>query len=429
MEFLTIFFIVLSAIFFVLFIYFYIIHKRNLGILNSISHIISDSKDSVPVIKIIDALSEMKENLEARYSEATKSRENMRIILENVNDGIAIVNGEGKIMLSNSSVCRFMGIENCSLENKKIVEVFENYDILNFVDKNLKNFTADSMEFSLIYPQKRYLKCDAIPVMLKENEKALIIVIKDITKERELDNFRREFISNVSHELKTPLTSIHGYAETLMDDDFKDVETAKKFLGIIENESARMSRLINDLLDLQKLEEEKTKFQFEEIDLSKVVEYVSRIVKPMTESLGVELKISCKDHIKIYGDFDRLVQAILNLTDNAIKYTSQKENGIKSVEVICEMIDEQSCQVIVRDTGIGIPSDALSRLFERFYRVDKARSRKVGGTGLGLSIVKMIVEAHKGKIEVSSELGKGSEFKVILPILTEALNNGDSVSS
>ncbi|HEU24555.1 MAG TPA: PAS domain S-box protein, partial [Mesoaciditoga lauensis] len=355
MEVLTIFFGILSVVFFGLFIFFYFIHKRNLRILNSISHIVSNSKDDVPVIRLIDALKEMKEDLELRYSEATKSKENMRIILENVNDGIVIVNGEGKIMLSNSSVCKFMGIENCSLEGKKIVEVFENYDILNFVDKNLKNFTTDSSEFALVYPQKRYLKCDAIPVILKENEKALIIVIKDVTNERELDNFRREFISNVSHELKTPLTSIHGYAETLMDDDFKDVEMVRKFLGIIENESARMSRLINDLLDLQKLEEGKAEFKFEELDLSRVVNYVSRIVKPMTESLNVDLRISCEDHIKVYGDFDRLVQAVLNLTDNAIKYTSQKENGTKLVEVICEKIDDKSCQIRVRDTGIGIP--------------------------------------------------------------------------
>ncbi|PMP71217.1 MAG: PAS domain-containing sensor histidine kinase [Mesoaciditoga sp.] len=426
MEVLTIFFGILSVVFFGLFIFFYFIHKRNLRILNSISHIVSNSKDDVPVIRLIDALKEMKEDLELRYSEATKSKENMRIILENVNDGIVIVNGEGKIMLSNSSVCKFMGIENCSLEGKKIVEVFENYDILNFVDKNLKNFTTDSSEFALVYPQKRYLKCDAIPVILKENEKALIIVIKDVTNERELDNFRREFISNVSHELKTPLTSIHGYAETLMDDDFKDVEMVRKFLGIIENESARMSRLINDLLDLQKLEEGKAEFKFEELDLSRVVNYVSRIVKPMTESLNVDLRISCEDHIKVYGDFDRLVQAVLNLTDNAIKYTSQKENGTKLVEVICEKIDDKSCQIRVRDTGIGIPADALSRLFERFYRVDKARSRKVGGTGLGLSIVKMIVEAHKGKVEVSSEVGKGSEFRIILP-LSENVNDSDSI--
>lgn len=379
---------------------------------------------------MIDVLKEMKVNLETRYSEATRSRENMRIILQNVSDGILIVDGEGKVTINNSAVCRLFDIENCALEGKKLVEVIENYDMLNFIDKNLKEFTTGSAEISLVYPQRRYLKCDAIPVILKEDEHVLIVVIKDITSERELDNFRREFVSNVSHELKTPLTSIHGYAETLLDDDFKDVETVKHFLGIIENESARMSRLINDLLDLQKLEEGKIKFEFQNVDLSKIVDYVSKIVKPMADSVDVELKISCDKEIHVYGDFDRLVQAVLNLTDNAIKYTSQKENGPKLVEVSCEFIDQNECQIKVKDTGIGIPNDALSRLFERFYRVDKARSRKVGGTGLGLSIVKMIVEAHKGKIEVSSELGKGSEFSMILPVLLETLpKNGNSISA
>jgi two-component system phosphate regulon sensor histidine kinase PhoR len=402
-------------------------HRRTNNILKGISHIISDSNEDIPLIKILDVLKEMKANLEVRYSEAIKSRENMGIILQNVNDGILIIDAEGKIMMNNSAASKLLGIDKDSIEGKKLVEVVESYDVLNFVDKNLKNFTGDSTEISILYPQKRYLKCDAVSAILKGNEQVLIVVIKDVTNERELDNFRREFISNVSHELKTPLTSIHGYAETLLDDDFTDIETVKHFLEIIENESARMSRLINDLLDLQKLEEGKVKFEIEEIDLSKVIEYVSRIVKPLTESLKVELRTSCEGEVKIEGDFDRLVQAVLNLTDNAVKYTSQKENGQKIVEVSCSMIDDRECEIKVKDTGIGIPADSLSRLFERFYRVDKARSRKVGGTGLGLSIVKMIVEAHKGRIEISSEVGTGSEFRIVLPVRLTSMENGNSI--
>lgn len=406
-----------------LFVFFYVDHKRNSRILKGIARIISDSEKAIPIIKMIDVLKEMKINLENRYSEATKSRENIKIILQNVSDGILIVDKAGKVTLSNSATCKFLEMEDCVLEGKKIVEVLENYDILTFVDRNLKKFTNDSAEISIVYPQRRYLKCDAIPVVLKEDEQALIVVIKDITSERELDNFRREFVSNVSHELKTPLTSIHGYAETLIDDDLQNVEMVKRFLGIIENESARMSRLINDLLDLQKLEEGKAKFDFQRTDLAKIVDYVSKIVKPMADSLEVDLSVSCGDEIDVYGDFDRLVQAVLNLTDNAIKYTSQKENGLKSVKVSCELIDKQTCRIDIKDTGIGIPADALSRLFERFYRVDKARSRKVGGTGLGLSIVKMIVETHKGTINISSELGVGSDFSITLPVMSKESNS------
>ncbi len=383
-------------------------------ILRDVSHAIAD-KD-VPTIKILGVLKDMKHDLEAKYEEAIHSRENMRIILQNISDGIIILDRSGRILMDNSAAREMVGIKERKSVGEKLVELVDNYEVLSFADKNLKSFKSDSTEISILYPKKRFVRCDAIPVILSEKEEVLIILMKDVTKERELDSARKEFISNVSHELKTPLTSIHGYAETLLDDDFSDLETVKHFLSIIEAESARMSRLINDLLDLQKIEEGKAVFDFEEVEISDVVKYVSRIVKPMAESLGVDVKISCNSGITVNGDFDRLVQAILNLTDNAIKYTSQKEKGEKRVELSCGFADKE-CILIVKDTGLGIPSDSISKLFDRFYRVDKARSRKVGGTGLGLSIVRMIVKRHGGRIEVSSEKGVGSEFKIFLPIL------------
>ncbi len=384
-------------------------------ILKDVSHAIT-GKD-VPIIKILDVLKDMKHDLEGKYEEAIHSRENMRIILQNISDGIIILDKSGRILMDNSAARQLFGIKEEHSDKKKLVELVDNYELLNFADKNLKSFLKDSTEISIIYPKKRFVKCDSIPVVLSGKEEVLIILIKDITKERELDSARKEFISNVSHELKTPLTSIHGYAETLLDDDFSDIETSKHFLKIIEAESARMGRLINDLLDLQKIEEGKAVFNFEEVEIDEVVKYVSRIVKPMAESLGVDVKISCDSDVTVKGDFDRLVQAILNLTDNAIKYTSQKEKGEKYVELSCG-VGESECSLSIKDTGPGIPADSIPRLFDRFYRVDKARSRKVGGTGLGLSIVRMIIEKHKGRIEVSSEEGVGSEFKIFLPILT-----------
>ena len=368
----------------------------------------------VPTIKILDVLKSMKRDLENKYEEAIRSRENMRTIIENISDGIVILDHWGKVLMDNSAARELFGIKEES-EGKKLVELVDNYDLLDFTDKSLNSFKKGSKEITILYPKKRYVKCDSISVTLSEEE-VLIILMKDVTKEQELDVMRREFISNVSHELKTPLTSIHGYAETLLDDDFNDVKIVKRFLSIIEAESARMSRLINDLLDLQKMEEGKTTFHFKEIEISEVVEYVSRIVKPLAESLNVEMNTSYDVDVTVNGDFDRLVQAVLNLTDNAIKYTSQKEKGPKRVFLSCRAM-EKECVFIIKDTGPGIPSNSISRLFDRFYRVDKARSRKVGGTGLGLSIVKMIAEKHKGHIEVSSKEGVGSEFKIFLPIL------------
>ncbi len=389
--------------------------KQAKAILRDISYTIAGKE--VPIIKILDVLKSMKHELESKYEEAIRSRENMKTIIQNINDGIIILDRNGRVLMDNSAARQLFGIKE-ETEGKKLVELIDNYDLLDFADKNLKSFTRDSEEITILYPQKRYIKCDAIAVTLSEDEEVLIILMKDVTKERELDAMRREFISNVSHELKTPLTSIHGYAETLLDDDFSDVEMAKHFLSIIEAESARMSRLISDLLDLQKMEEGKTTFTFEEVSIAEVVNYVARIVKPLSESLGVDVSVSCDTEVMVKGDFDRLVQAILNLTDNAIKYTSQKEKGEKHVYLSCE-VKNGECTLSIKDTGPGIPSNAIPRLFDRFYRVDKARSRKVGGTGLGLSIVKMIVDKHNGRIDISSEEGKGTEFKIHLPILEE----------
>ncbi len=405
-------FAALVATTFVLTFVFYRRLSQTRKILKDVSYAVVGKE--VPIIKILDVLKSMKRDLESKYEEAIRSRENMRTIIENISDGIVILDHSGKVLMNNSAARELFGIKGES-EGKKLVELVDNYELLDFTDKNLKSSTRDTREITILYPKKRYIKCDSISVTLSEEE-VLIILMKDVTKEQELDAMRREFISNVSHELKTPLTSIHGYAETLLDDDFSDVEMVKHFLSIIEAESARMSRLINDLLDLQKMEEGKTTFHFEEIEIAEVVRYVSRIVKPMAESLNVEVSISCDTDVTVNGDFDRLVQAVLNLTDNAIKYTSQREKGPKRVLVSCEIM-EKECAFSIKDTGLGIPSDSISRLFDRFYRVDKARSRKVGGTGLGLSIVKMIAEKHNGHIEVSSEEGIGSEFKIFLPIL------------
>ena len=405
-------FAVLTAGSFVLAFVFYRKFNQTRKILKDVSYAVAGKE--VPTIKILDVLKSMKRDLESKYEEAIRSRENMRTIIQNISDGIVILDHSGKVLMDNSAARDLFGIKGES-EGKKLVELVDNYELLDFTDKNLKSSTRDTREIIILYPKKRYVKCDSISVTLSEEE-VLIILMKDVTKEQELDAMRREFISNVSHELKTPLTSIHGYAETLLDDDFSDVKMVKHFLSIIEAESARMSRLINDLLDLQKMEEGKTTFHFEEVEVAEVVRYVSRIVKPMAESLRVEVNISCDTDTTINGDFDRLVQAVLNLTDNAIKYTSQREKGPKRVFLSCEVM-EKECAFIIKDTGPGIPSDSISRLFDRFYRVDKARSRKVGGTGLGLSIVKMIAEKHNGHIEVSSEEGVGSEFKVFLPIL------------
>ncbi|MCX7661818.1 MAG: ATP-binding protein, partial [Candidatus Omnitrophica bacterium] len=228
---------------------------------------------------------------------------------------------------------------------------------------------------------------------------------------RRLEKIRQDFVANVSHELRTPISSIKGYAETLLEGAMEDKENRKEFLNIIYKDATRLANLIEDLLDLSKIESGKMKMHFEALDLRPIVESALNILENniKEKKLSVTIDIS-EDLPKVLIDEKRILQVFLNLLDNAVKYTPQ--NG--RINIRAYPADEY-VQVEISDTGIGIPEKDLPRIFERFYRVDKARSRELGGTGLGLSIVKHIIKAHKGEIWVKSELGKGSTFFFSLP--------------
>jgi two-component system phosphate regulon sensor histidine kinase PhoR len=220
---------------------------------------------------------------------------------------------------------------------------------------------------------------------------------------------RKDFVANVSHELKTPLTSIKGFVETLLVEDLEDKDTIHKFMTIIFQEAERLNNLIHDLLDMSKLESGQTELRKKQVELEPLVDNVILSVSNRLnmKSLELDKDIQAK---KVWGDEDLLKELFINLIDNAIKYTP---NGGK---ILVGSIREKGKTIIyVKDTGFGIPAESLSRIFERFYRVDKGRSREMGGTGLGLSIVKHIVERHGGKVAVQSQLGKGSEFRVTIP--------------
>ena len=233
----------------------------------------------------------------------------------------------------------------------------------------------------------------------------------DIEYLRKLEKMRKEFLANVSHELRTPIFTIQGYIETLLHGAIDDKKVNKSFLEKANTHTISLSNLLNDLIDISMIESGEMRLSFRYFD---IVEYLKKLIeeiKPTIADKGISLALLTKlDRLNVYGDKDKLRQVFVNLIQNAIKYT---EKG--KVEIVIERGD-RDCNIIVRDTGIGIPEDALSRIFERFYRVDKARSRAVGGTGLGLAIVKHIIEAHDSKIEVKSKLNEGSEFSFKLKI-------------
>ncbi|AEH50660.1 sensor histidine kinase [Pseudothermotoga thermarum] len=369
------------------------------------------SEDSPP-IHILQQLRNRIAMLEEELAAVQKSRENVLTLLDNVVDPIFFVQVDGEIIFANKAAEM---ISRSAVVSKKIHEVLEDYFLIEMFDETVRTWQVQEANVMLyVNGRKRYFSCKMIPVSLSKSEKRIVILMHDITKEHELNEMRKEFVSNVSHELRTPLTSIHGYAETLLNDPDIDPETRQRFLSIIENEAARMTRLINDLLDLERLESGEARFEFQPVDLCSVIKYVLSIVEPLAVQYGVKVEYSCQD-IVLEADQDRLIQMLVNLVDNAVKYTSLKETGEKQVKVSAKLQDE-SVVIKVEDTGPGIPKNALERIFDRFYRVDKGRSRKMGGAGLGLSIVKTIVDRHNGKIYVESEVGVGTTFTVVLPV-------------
>ena len=255
----------------------------------------------------------------------------------------------------------------------------------------------------------RFFKVRMTPLKEKRDF-SLLVFLHDITEEKRVETIKKDFVANVSHELRTPLASIKGYSETLLDGSLEDVETGKGFLRIIDRHATRMSRLIDDLLILSKLESHQMTIESAPVDLSDIITSTVKGFEKQALNKGLRLSASAQEGLPaVLGDRDRLEQVVVNLLDNAIKYTPPGGSV-----VISAARAGQSVRVDVSDTGIGIPPEDLGRIFERFYRVDKARSRELGGTGLGLAIVKHIIQVHNGRLHVQSVPGKGSKFSFLL---------------
>jgi two-component system sensor histidine kinase VicK len=250
----------------------------------------------------------------------------------------------------------------------------------------------------------------------EENKaEGIIIVLQDITEQQRLEEMRKEFVANVSHELRTPLTSIKSYAETLLDGEYRNDEIAEKFLGVINSEADRMTRLVKDLLQLSSLDNQKMHWNMKNIQLTEIVKNcVNKMsIDAKNKEQFLEFFVE-EDPGEVHADRDRIEQVVINIISNAIKYTH-----IKGIITVTVGISENMAFIKVADTGMGISQEDVKRVFERFYRVDKARSREMGGTGLGLAIAKEIVEAHGGTISISSELGAGTVLTVYLRLSCE----------
>jgi len=351
----------------------------------------------------------MAKRLKNTLSEISSERNKVLTILNYMADGVMAYDLKGVVIHSNPAARKYLGDD---IPEKSFQEFAEAVGL----DIKLENIIyleeSTVKEFDTIINDLYVKVYFAVFTDTNKKPEGFIVVIHDVTEEQKLDNMRREFVANVSHELRTPITSIKSYTETLLDGAMEDSETAERFLNVINTEADRMTRLVKDLLQLSRIDNQQVSWNMKEVSLKNIVKDIVDRMQLEAERKHQKLESYVIGEIpNIKGDKDRLEQVFVNLISNAIKYTP--ENGLITV-YIGRIYNE--VYVKVTDTGIGIPADSLHRVFERFYRVDKARSRDMGGTGLGLAIAKEIIQAHGGTISISSEEKKGTEVTVRLTV-------------
>ncbi len=392
-----------------------VIKKSMVNIVKNAGKLVTGNQ---PEVKLLQEGNRVKNEFMSAFDEATlemrehlkdvdRQKKQIETILLHMTDGIIAFDLEGQVTHKNLAAERLL---NLSEEDDDFEKVFSKFNVDINLEKiiYLEDWTSSDKKVSI---DDKYINLLFVPY--KDNNQrpaGVIAVAQDITEHVKLDNMRKEFVADVSHELKTPITSIMGYADTLLEGEYDDA-TKTKFLNVIASEARRMAKLVTDLLSLSKYDSNKTKIEKTEFDLGE-------LVKKCQEKLQIEID---KKHHKVenlvtanvplvYADKSGIERVILNILSNSIKYT--KENG--NIKIYVGFVYNDAYIKII-DNGIGIPEEDLTRIFERFYRVDKARSRELGGTGLGLSIAREILNQNNGSIDIKSEVGKGTEVVIRIP--------------
>lgn len=370
---------------------------------------------------LANALNDLADRLHTRIDELSEDRAQLLAMLTSMVEGVMVLDYRSHVLQINPALERMFGVSRAEARGRPCTELFRHQELNDLVISSLRSRT--NHEGEIVLPLSN--RCLHIEVSVaggeRENEACVVLVFHDMTELRRLENIRKDFVANVSHELRTPLTSIKGYVEALLDGAKDDPVASAKFLDIILKQSDRLNLIIEDLLELSKIESGRVLLKEEPVDLRPIIDRALATIKPIADKNGHRLVLSIDDNLPpVPGDEGRLLQVLTNLLDNAVKYTpaggtitvnSRLINGTGSTGS-----SEEGIELTVSDTGIGIPEQDRPRVFERFYRVDKARSRELGGTGLGLAIVKHIVEGHGGQVWVEANQPHGSKFVVRLPI-------------
>ncbi|MED4203096.1 two-component system histidine kinase PnpS [Neobacillus mesonae] len=351
-------------------------------------------------------------NLQELVKAQEMQQDRLTALIENIGAGLILIDSRGYINLINKGYIDIFHVNPKDYLSELYYEVMDQKEVCQIVAEVFR--TEQKVRKQLLIPlniERKYFDVYGVPIIGINNVwKGVVLVFHDITELKKLEQMRKDFVANVSHELKTPVTSIKGFAETLMDGAMNNQQTLEDFLSIILKESERLQTLIQDLLELSKIEQQGFKLNLQQVDINKLLDEVNDLLTGRAQAKHIKLEYNrLSKPVFINGDLDRLKQVFINLVSNSINYTP--EDG--HVEVVLQDNDEY-VRIHVIDSGVGIEKEEIPRIFERFYRVDRARSRNSGGTGLGLAIVKHLVEAHHGNIIVRSDIGKGSEFIIEL---------------
>lgn len=350
-------------------------------------------------------------SLDSQMKEIEENETQLRELINHLVIGVMVIDNEREIEMVNPAMNEILGEDLYGNIGKQYNKCIYSASLVELIEKAYTKNKLQNQEITIYYPEEKTMDANVVPILGQSGKPInFIVLLYDITEIRRLENIRTDFVANVSHELRTPITAVKGFAETLLDGALNDEEVLVEFLNIIYNESSRLDTMVQDILQLSKLEQRNIMSSIEKVRVSDVVEEIKSVLRQKIELRNIHFKIKEPEALEIEIDRDQLKQILLNLIANAVVYTP--EGG--EVAVYIRQISNEAA-ISVRDNGVGIPKEQQSRIFERFYRVDKARSRNVGGTGLGLSIVKWLLENNNGRITLKSEEKVGTDFTVWLP--------------
>ena len=344
-----------------------------------------------------------------KIDQLEREKSQAQAILNSMIEGVIALDKDCRIVSLNPTVEKMFRVVKDQTKGKFFLEAIPNNDLYEIISIVFKKREVVFQELTLVWPVQRIFQVNASPIFDADAVSGCLLVIHDITEMRKLETIRSDFVANVSHELKTPLTSIKGFVETLLEGALEDKDNGRHFLEIIQEHTDRLNNLINDLLELSFLESREIKLDIVKVNLKDLIEKVISGFKSKLSKRDIGFDNRIAPEMKVSGDSDKLEQVLTNLIDNAIKFSPDRSK----IKIYSENLEDK-VRIIIEDSGPGISAKHIPRLFERFYRVDKARSRELGGTGLGLSIVKHIIELHKGTVGVESTEGLGSKFWFIL---------------